>query len=78
MPMSAAESADFDVVALYAALDERRIALGLTWLDVADEVGVSQGTLTGLAGARHWISGRDEGRRLAGRPAASFTVGVAF
>ena len=36
--------------AVYAALDERRIALGLTWLEVADEVGSQSGpTLTGLA-----------------------------
>jgi transcriptional regulator with XRE-family HTH domain len=36
----------FDSKALYQALDERRASLGLSWKQVADEVGVSVSTLT--------------------------------
>jgi len=36
----------FDSQALYAALDERRVARGLTWREVAAEIGVSAATLT--------------------------------
>jgi transcriptional regulator with XRE-family HTH domain len=36
----------FDSGALYQALDERRVALGLSWKQVAAETGVSVTTLT--------------------------------
>ena len=36
----------FDARALYAALDERRVARGLTWSQAAAEIGVSASTLT--------------------------------
>jgi transcriptional regulator with XRE-family HTH domain len=35
----------FDAAALYAALDRRRIARGLTWPQVAAETGVSAATI---------------------------------
>ena len=35
-----------DAQALYRALDERRVARGLTWKQVAAETGVSASTLT--------------------------------
>ena len=39
----------FDSEKFYAALDAQRIALGLTWKQVADESGVSASTLTRMA-----------------------------
>lgn len=40
----------FDAKALYAALDRQRTARGLTWAQVAREVGVSASTLTRTRG----------------------------
>jgi len=40
---------NFDVAALYAALDSQRIALDMTWKDVAAEAKVSASTLTRMA-----------------------------
>jgi hypothetical protein len=39
--------------AIYAALQHKRTQLGLTWHQVAEEVGATQVQLTGLAKARH-------------------------
>jgi transcriptional regulator with XRE-family HTH domain len=36
----------FDPKALYKALDAKRTELGLTWKDVATEIGVAQATVT--------------------------------
>lgn len=36
----------FDAKALYGALDQRRAERGLTWAQVAGEMGVSRATLT--------------------------------
>jgi transcriptional regulator with XRE-family HTH domain len=41
--------ADFSLKDLHAALDERRIALGLTWPQAALEIGVSPSTVAKLA-----------------------------
>lgn len=39
----------FDVQAFHAALDSQRLALGMTWKDVAEESGVSASTLTRMS-----------------------------
>lgn len=55
----------FDTEAFHAALDSQRIAMGMTWKDVAGEAKVSASTLTrmaqgknpdadGLAALLHW------------------------
>lgn len=36
----------FDAQALYRALDQQRVAKGLSWAEVARQVGVSAATLT--------------------------------
>jgi transcriptional regulator with XRE-family HTH domain len=43
---------DFDVEALYAALDSQREAKKMNWKDVAAETGVSASTLTRMAQAK--------------------------
>ena len=35
----------FDAVALFRSLDEQRTKRGMTWKQVADEIGVSQSTI---------------------------------
>ena len=48
----------FDAKALYLALDAQRAARGLTWRQVASEVGVSASTLTRTrAGGRMEVDG---------------------
>src|SRR6267142_6457670 len=42
-------SANFDAEAFHAALDSQRLAMGMTWKDVAAEAGVSASTLTRMA-----------------------------
>lgn len=49
MKSEKAETAQFDVEALHAALDGERIARGLNWKDVSAESGVSASTLTRLS-----------------------------
>ena len=39
----------FDVQAFHAALDSQRLALGMTWKDVAEESGVSASTLSRMS-----------------------------
>jgi transcriptional regulator with XRE-family HTH domain len=67
---------DFDLVALYAALDDRRMALGLSWADVGAALGVSAGTLRGL-GTRARAEGDGVLRAVAwlGRSPESFIPG---
>jgi len=47
--MSALEHAWFDVTALHAAIDARRRYRGLTWRQVAGELGIAASTLTRMA-----------------------------
>ncbi|MGH2584915.1 MAG: helix-turn-helix domain-containing protein [Dehalococcoidia bacterium] len=47
--MTASEAARFDAPSLYGALDAQRRSRGMSWRDVADEIGVSVSTLTGTA-----------------------------
>lgn len=60
--------------ALFAAVQEKREALGLTWNDVADQVGCRANNLTGLAKAQR-VALPDVMRIVlwVGRPAAAFT-----
>jgi Helix-turn-helix len=66
----------WDVPALHAALNQKRQERGMTWKQVADEIGgCTPATLTGLATGRH-ISFPQAMRLVAwlDRPAVSFTV----
>jgi len=65
----------WDTAALYAALDEQRHARGMTWKDVAGEVGgFAPAMLTGLAkGGRAAFPGVMRIVRWLGQPASSFT-----
>jgi transcriptional regulator with XRE-family HTH domain len=67
---------DFDRVALHAALDTRRTALGLSWAEVGAAIGVSAGTLRGL-GTRPRAEGDGVLRAVAwlGRNPESFIPG---
>jgi transcriptional regulator with XRE-family HTH domain len=67
---------DFDLVALHAALDARRMELGLAWADVARDLGVSSSTLRGL-GTRPRAEGDGVLRAVAwlGRSPESFVPG---
>jgi transcriptional regulator with XRE-family HTH domain len=40
---------NFDAEAFHAALDSQRLAMGMTWKDVAAEAGVSASTLTRMS-----------------------------
>lgn len=63
----------FDPKALHHALDEQRRARGLTWAAVAQDIGVSPGTLTRTArGGRMESDGMLAMCRWLGRPAESF------
>jgi len=65
----------FDAIAIYNALDAQRTARGLTWPQVADEIGgVAPGGLRRLAkGGRVGFPEVMRIFRWLGRPAASFT-----
>ncbi len=65
----------FDTRQLYAALDAQRIARGMTWKQVASEIGsVSAGSLTQLAkGGRTGFPQVMRVTRWLGRPVAVFT-----
>jgi hypothetical protein len=71
-------SRDFDLHALHAALDARRVARGLGWAALAAEFGVSVATLRGL-GAQRVAEGDGVLRALAwlGRSPESFVPGWA-
>jgi hypothetical protein len=65
----------WNVLALYEALDSQRQELGLTWRQVAEEVGAAVNQLTGLRTVRYGTS-IDVAMRVTqwlGRPAADFT-----
>lgn len=65
----------WDTKALYAAMDEQRAARGLTWKDVAREVGgCTPAMLTALAkGGRAGLPGVMRIVRWLGQPATAFT-----
>jgi transcriptional regulator with XRE-family HTH domain len=64
----------FDTRALYAALDAQRIARGLTWAEVAREIGVAASTLAGTRkGGRLEVDGALAMVCWLGRSIESFT-----
>jgi len=64
----------FDPKALYRALDQRRDELGLSWKQVADEIGVSTSTLTRTRlGGRMEVDGVLAMVSWLGRTVESFT-----
>ena len=65
----------WDAAALHAALNTKRQAAGMTWQDVANEIGgVSSGMLTHLAkGGRVGFPGVMRMTAWVGQPAAAFT-----
>lgn len=64
----------FDPPALYAALDSERSSRGLTWSQVAAEVGVSLGTIRRLREyGRFEADGILTLARWVGRPVEEFT-----
>jgi transcriptional regulator with XRE-family HTH domain len=66
-------SENFDVAAFHAALDSQRLAMGLTWKDVAAEAGVSASTLTRMAqGKRPDVDGLAALLRWSGLQAEMF------
>lgn len=66
----------FDSAALYAALDAQRRSRGMTWAEVAAEIGVSASTLTRTRlGGRMEVDGMLAMARWLGRTAESFTFG---
>jgi transcriptional regulator with XRE-family HTH domain len=66
----------FNATALYAALDAQRRSRGMTWSQVATEIGVSAGTLTRTKrGGRMEVDGMLAMVRWLGRTAESFTFG---
>jgi transcriptional regulator with XRE-family HTH domain len=65
-----------NAAALYAALDEQRRARGMSWAQVAAEIGVSASTLTRTRrGGRMEVDGMLAMVRWLGRTAESFTFG---
>jgi transcriptional regulator with XRE-family HTH domain len=66
-------SANFDADAFHAALDSQRLAMGMTWKDVAAEAGVSASTLTRMAqGKRPDVDGLAALLRWSGLQAEMF------
>ncbi len=64
----------FDARALYEALDEQRRSRGMSWQEVAREIGVSASTLTRTRrGGRMEADGMLAMVRWLGRTAESFT-----
>jgi transcriptional regulator with XRE-family HTH domain len=64
----------FDARALYAALDTKRRAHGMSWQQVAEETGVSASTLTRTKqGGRLEVDGTLAMVRWLGRTVESFT-----
>jgi transcriptional regulator with XRE-family HTH domain len=72
-------SAEFDLDALYRALDAHREARGLSWAQLSREIGVATGTLRGL-GVRRAAEGDGvlQMLRWLGRSPESFTNGLSF
>jgi transcriptional regulator with XRE-family HTH domain len=74
--MKPKSSGRFNAAALYEALDAQRSSRGLTWSQVAKEVGVSVSTLTRTKlGGRMEVDGMLAMVRWLGRSAESFTFG---
>ena len=72
--MTTAHTGRFDSRALYDALDAQRRTRGLTWRQVAADVGVSTSTLTGTKrGGRLEVDGALAMVRWLGRTIESFT-----
>jgi transcriptional regulator with XRE-family HTH domain len=66
---------NFDTEAFRAALDSQRVAMGMTWKEVADEAGVSASTLTRMAqGKRPDVDGLAALLRWSGLKAEMFIV----
>src|ERR1700730_17534786 len=66
-------SANFDAEAFYAALDSQRLAMGMTWKEVAAEASVSASTLTRMAqGKRPDVDGLAALLRWSGLQAEMF------
>jgi transcriptional regulator with XRE-family HTH domain len=66
-------SENFDVGAFHAALDSQRLAMELTWKDVAAEAGVSASTLTRMSqGKRPDVDGLAALLRWSGLQAEMF------
>jgi len=66
----------FDAQALYQVLDTQRASRGMTWRQVAEEVGVSASTLTRTKqGGRLEVDGMLAMVRWLGRTVESFTRG---
>jgi transcriptional regulator with XRE-family HTH domain len=66
---------NFDTEAFRAALDSQRLAMGMTWKEVADEAGVSASTLTRMAqGKRPDVDGLAALLRWSGLKAEMFIV----
>lgn len=66
---------NFDTEAFRAALDSQRLAMGMTWKDVAAEAGVSASTLTRMAqGKRPDVDGLAALLRWSGLKAEMFIV----
>ena len=64
----------WDAAALHAAIDAERTDRGLTWKQIADEIGCTPGSLTGLASSpRVAFPGVMRIVGWLGRPAAAFT-----
>ena len=71
---SIADVVRFDARALYAALDAQRSSRGMSWRQVASEVGVSPSTLTRTKeGGRLEVDGMLDMVRWLGRTVESFT-----
>ena len=63
----------FDPKALYAALDTQRLERGLTWAQIAGEIGVSASTITGTRnGGRLEVDGMLAMVSWLGRPVEDF------
>ena len=72
--MNASTAGRFDVRALYAALDSQRRERGMSWRQVASEIGVSATTLTRTKqGGRLEVDGMLAMVRWLGRTVESFT-----
>ena len=68
---------NFDVAAFYAALDSQRMALNMTWKDVAAEAEISASTLTRMAqGKRPDVDGLAALLKWSGLVAESFIPAI--
>lgn len=71
--MTAFEGARFDTAGLYDTLDEERMARGMSWSQVAEEIGVAASTMKRLAkGGRMEVDGLMFILQWLGLPAETF------